>query len=293
MSGRPATEIPATDGVLLVDKPANMTSHDVVAVVRRAVHPHRVGHAGTLDPAATGLLVLLVGRGTRLMPYIDAEPKVYRATIRFGAETDTDDATGRVTTAAPPPTSAAVHRAIALLTGTIEQRPPAYSAKKVAGARAYAMARRGHAVDLAAVQITVHSWDVLNEGDDFLDARIECSGGTYIRALARDLGRLTGSAAHLAALRRMSSGPFSVDDATSLDDVRAGRVDLLPLRTAIGSMATQTVDATAAARVAHGSSIPARVHGDRIALIDERGGLVGIAERAGMDLQPRLVLRDG
>jgi tRNA pseudouridine55 synthase len=292
MDIRPATETRAADGVLLVDKPGRMTSHDVVAVARRAMRVRRVGHAGTLDPAATGLLVLLVGRGTRLMPYIDAEPKVYHATIRFGSETDTDDATGQVTRESTPPALDAIHGAIARLTGVIEQVPPAYSAKKVGGARAYAQARRGAPVALSPTRVIVHAWDVLHHRHDSIDARIVCSGGTYIRALARDLGRLTDSAAHLFALRRISSGPFHVEDATTVDDLRSGRVVLLPLRAAIASMAAQTVDAAAAARVVHGNAIAAQVAGAHVALIDEGGDLIGVAERSGDDLHPRLVLRN-
>jgi tRNA pseudouridine55 synthase len=269
-----------------------MTSHDVVAVARRAVRVRRIGHAGTLDPAATGLLVLLVGRGTRLLPYIDAEPKVYQATIRFGAETDTDDATGQVTRESTPPALESIHGAIARLTGVIEQVPPAYSAKKVGGARAYAEARRGAPVALSPTRVMVHAWEVLHHRHDSLDVRVVCSGGTYIRALARDLGRFTNSAAHLLALRRISSGPFNVADATTVDDLRNGRVVLLPLRAAIASMAAQTVDAAAAARVAHGNAIVAQVEGARVALIDEEGDLIGVAERSGHDLQPRLVLRN-
>src|SRR5512142_3439574 len=137
---------PARDGLLLVDKPAGMTSHDGVARARRALGTSRIGHAGTLDPFATGLLVLLVGKATRLLPYLDGEPKVYDATIRFGAETATDDCTGEVVREAPLPAAGAVDVAMQSLTGEIEQRPPAYSAKKVEGRRAYKAARRGEAV---------------------------------------------------------------------------------------------------------------------------------------------------
>ena len=190
-----------TDGLLLVDKPAGMTSHDVVSVARRAVGPSRVGHAGTLDPFATGLLVLLVGRGTRLIPYLDAEPKVYDATIRFGAETDTDDSTGRVMRESALPAPAAVDAALATMVGDLEQRPPAYSAKQVEGVRAYAAARRGRPLDLAPVTVRVHAWTVRERRDAELDVTVICGGGTYVRALARDLGRSRGErgAPHRAA----------------------------------------------------------------------------------------------
>jgi len=293
MASHPKAESRATEGVLLVDKPANVTSHDVVALARRASGVRSVGHAGTLDPFATGLLVLFLGRGTRLIPYIDAEPKVYDATIRFGSETDTDDATGAVLRTADPPQEAAVLAGIASLTGTIDQVPPAYSAKKVEGIRAYTAARRGAPLDLAPARVTVHRWEVLRQRDIEYDVRITCSAGTYIRALARDLGRSAGSAAHLSALRRVQSGPFLVEHASTLDQVREGRLEILPLRNAIPSLPVQELDEEALPRVLHGNSVLARIVGKRVALVDRSGHLVGIAERSGDGLQPRLVLRDG
>src|SRR5690348_1905363 len=209
-----------TDGVLLVDKPAGMTSHDVVAVARRALHTRRIGHTGTLDPFATGLLVLLVGRATRLARFVEDEPKVYDATISFGSETTTDDITGQTTRQAPLPDAARVDEGVQRLTGHIDQRPPDYSAKKLSGRRAYAAARAGTPLELPAVSIVVHEWVVRRRTPGSLDVTITCGGGTYIRALARDLGRLAGSAAHLSALRRTRSGVFAAEQAVSLDDLR-------------------------------------------------------------------------
>jgi tRNA pseudouridine55 synthase len=206
-------------GLLLVDKPAGMTSHDVVQRVRRVYGERSIGHLGTLDPFATGLLVLLLGRATRLATFIEAEPKVYEATIRFGGETDTDDATGTVIRTASVPREADVRSAVKSLTGTISQVPPAYSAKSVDGTRAYDAARRGEPLDLAAVNVTVHGWELGKLTDDSLSAVIICSGGTYIRALARDLGRLTSSAAHLESLRRTRAGAFDVRDAATLESL--------------------------------------------------------------------------
>ncbi len=203
--------------MLLADKPAGVTSHDVVLTARRSLGERRIGHAGTLDPFATGLLVLLLGRATRLLPYISGEPKEYLALIRFGSETDTDDIEGTVTRTAPPPSETTVREAIPLLTGEIEQVPPAYSAKRVAGRRAYAAARAGDTVVLAPVRVRVDAWRVVAWLADAMEVAITCGGGTYVRALARDLGRLAGSAAHLAALRRTRSGPFRATDAASLD----------------------------------------------------------------------------
>jgi tRNA pseudouridine55 synthase len=281
-------------GLLLVDKPAGITSHDVVAIVRRVVGSQRVGHTGTLDPFATGLLVVLVGRGTRLIPYIDGEPKVYDATIRFGSETDTDDATGQTTRESDVPEDAAIEVAIAKLTGAIDQVPPSYSAKKVAGTRAYAAARRGIALDLEPSRIIVHRWELGSRAGADLAARVTCSGGTYIRALARDLGRLTNSAAHLAALRRVRSGCFVVDDAYTLEQLRAGDSKMQPLRDAIPSIPTRRLAEPELTRVLHGNAIVANGEplASRVALIDDEKALVAVAEREGDELRPKLVLRD-
>jgi len=208
-------------GLLLIDKPAGITSHDVVDIARRAYGERSIGHLGTLDPFATGLLVLLLGRSTRLATFIDNEPKVYEATIRFGEETDTGDPTGDVIRTAPPPSREAVLAAIPSLTGDILQVPPEFSAKKVLGAPAYRAARAGASVVLAPNPVRVHEWTVESLTDTELKVAISCGGGTYIRALGRDLGRACGSAAHLVSLRRTRSGEFDVRDAATIDDLRA------------------------------------------------------------------------
>src|SRR3954469_21298963 len=220
----------AVEGLLLVDKPAGMTSHDVVQHVRRIFGQRSIGHLGTLDPFATGLLVLLLGRATRLATFIETAPKVYEATIKFGAETDTDDATGVVIRTAMSPTETDVRAAVKSLTGTISQVPPAYSAKSVNGTRAYDAARPGQPLQLAAVDVVVHEWRLVRFADDTLEAIITCSGGTYIRALARDLGRLTSSAAHLIALRRTSAGEYRVGDAATLTELAGNPGRIRPLR---------------------------------------------------------------
>ena len=282
----------ATEGLLLVDKAPGMTSHDVVALARRALGERRIGHAGTLDPFATGLLVLLVGRATRLLPFVDGEPKVYEATIRFGRETTTDDLTGETVREAPAPDAAAIRAALPSLTGEIEQLPPAYSAKQVEGRRAYAAARRGEALELRPARVVVHEWRLgAREGDD-LHATIVCGGGTYIRALARDLGRRTGSAAHLAALRRVRSGPFDVADAIPAERLRGERPALRPPLEALGALPVEPLGAEDVARVARGIPVSAHAPGARAALVDEARALVAVAERQGERWQPRVVLRD-
>lgn len=222
MSARP-------DGLLLVDKPAGVTSHDVVQLVRRAYGERSIGHLGTLDPFATGLLVLLIGHSTRLATFIDTEPKVYEATLRFGQETDTDDCTGMSVREADIPSSTAIHKAIPALTGKFSQMPPAFSAKSVDGVRAYDAARRGEAIDLKPVDVEVRSWEIISERGSEIDVKITCGTGTYIRALARDLGRSTGSAAHLSALRRVRSGSFYVRDASTFEHICSARPALRKL----------------------------------------------------------------
>jgi tRNA pseudouridine55 synthase len=279
------------EGVVLIDKPAGMTSHDVVAIARRALAVRRVGHTGTLDPFATGLLVLLVGGATRLQPYVEGEPKVYEATIRFGVETDTADLTGASVREAPLPTESAVESALSALTGAIEQIPPAYSAKQVGGVRAYDAARRGEPLALRPVPVLVHRWDVRARSGADWQVTIVCSGGTYVRSLARDLGTLAGSAAHLASLRRIRSGHFDVADAIPLDAIRSGTVAPLPARSAVPGLPAEELSATDAARVAHGQPVRATAGGVRAALLGSDGALLAIADRDGDAWRPRLVLR--
>jgi tRNA pseudouridine55 synthase len=284
----------STDGVLLVDKPAGITSHDVVAIARRALGIRRIGHAGTLDPFATGLLVLLTGRATRLLDYMDDEPKIYEATIRFGSETDTDDVTGQVTRTAEPPDEARALGALPSLTGVLDQLPPAYSAKQVDGQRAYDAARRGKPLELKPARVTVHAWEPLAWREVEFDARITCSGGTYVRSLARDLGRATGSAAHLAALRRMAVGAYRVSDAATLDALKNGAGALRPMREAVASLPAVALDAASVARASRGMPVDADVAAaaDRVALVDAAGEMVALADRQGAGWHPFLVLRD-
>ena len=287
-----ATRTTEPSGLLLVDKPAGITSHDAVSVARRALKTRRVGHAGTLDPFATGLLVILFGRGTRLISYVPGEPKVYEATIRLGAETETDDRTGAITRTADLPSDERIAAAVALLTGNILQTPPAYSAKQVDGTRAYAAARKGMPLDLPAVPVTVHSWSLAAREGGLLQARIVCGSGTYIRALARDLGRLAGSAAHVDELRRTGVGPFSVKDAVTVEDLRRDTFSAQPLPAAVPDLPVRELTADELRRVLHGNSILARNEGGRAALLDAEGNLVSIADLENGELLPKLVLRD-
>ena len=297
------------DGLLLVDKPAGVSSHDVVSVARRALGEKRIGHGGTLDPFATGLLVLLVGRATRLLPHLPGEPKIYEALIRFGAETETEDLDGAVSSEAPLPTRAALLDALPALTGSIQQVPPAYSAKRVDGRRAYEMARAGEVVELKPVTIRVDRWEVLAlHGADgaelgasvapeteVLEARvrISCGAGTYVRSLARDLARLAKSAAHLRALRRVSSGPFHVGDALTVQALTEGKARLRPAIAALPGFPVQQLSEEELAKIVRGIEVPATVEGAWGSLTNpEQGALVALAERRGDRWQPRVVMHE-
>jgi tRNA pseudouridine55 synthase len=219
------------DGLIVVDKPAGLTSHDVVGRIRRVARTRRVGHAGTLDPMATGVLVIGVNKATRLLHHLVLADKSYRATIRLGQATTTDDAEGEVIagSSARALAQAEVLQAIAALRGHILQVPSSVSAIKIDGERAYARVRAGEAVELAARPVTVSGFEVASFGvaDDLLDidVRVDCSSGTYVRALARDLGAALGVGGHLTALRRTRVGPFTVERALTLDELAALAAD--------------------------------------------------------------------
>jgi tRNA pseudouridine55 synthase len=279
-----------TDGILLVDKPAGVSSHDVVAVVRRARHGIKAGHTGTLDPFATGLLVVALGRATRLIRFMPADPKVYRAVIRFGEGTETDDATGNVSASGPIPDEILIQEKIRQLTGVFEQVPPAYSARHVGGRRAYAIARTGVQPELSPSRVTVNAWAVEGFVDGSLTVTISCGAGTYIRALARDLGHLCGTVAHLVSLRRTRIGPFDVREAVAPDDVaRANPV--APVDALVG-MARQVVGGEDLVRLAQGRPVSADIEGLQAALVNDQGALIAVADRDEGMWQPRVVLGD-
>lgn len=221
-------------GVLVVDKPLGWSSMDVIRRVRRAAQMRKVGHAGTLDPLATGVVVVCLGKATRAVEQIMGQTKTYEARIDLSAFTTTDDREGERTepTIAAPPDLAMVEAGLERLTGWIEQRPPAYSAIHVQGQRAYALARRGETVDLPARRVRVDAIDLLDYAWPCADVRIVCGRGTYIRSLARDLGEALGTGGHLASLRRTAVGPYHVDNAVPGDELEHRSLqesDLLPI----------------------------------------------------------------
>jgi tRNA pseudouridine55 synthase len=253
-----------SDGLVIVDKPAGLTSHDVVARLRRLAHTRRVGHAGTLDPMATGVLVLGIDKATRLLHHLVLTDKAYTATIRLGQATVTDDADGAVQSSASAAgvDEAAVRAALLPLTGEILQAPSSVSAIKVDGQRAYKRVRDGEAVELPARPVTVTRFEGVSfsrPGADLLDVdvEVECSSGTYVRALARDLGRALGTGGHLTALRRTRVGPFTIDQAQTLDAL-AELADpvTLPLADAVrAAMPVRQVDDDEARALSYGKSL--------------------------------------
>lgn len=276
-------------GLVIVDKPAGWTSHDVVGRMRRLARTRRVGHAGTLDPMATGVLVLGIGKATRLLGHLALTDKAYDATIRLGESTNTDDAEGEITATASAAGVAdeALRAGVESLTGPIRQVPPQVSAIKVDGKRAYKMARKGEEVALAARPVTVHEFaitDVRREGDVIdVDASVTCSSGTYIRALARDLGARLGYGGHLTALRRTRVGPYDLGMARTLDQL-AEKLEILPMADAVAAaFPRRDVSQDDARKVAHGGRLPAAglgpgpvgvfgPDGSLLALVEEKGG---------------------
>lgn len=275
-----------------MDKPAGLTSHDAVQRVRRALRTRQAGHTGTLDPFATGLLVVLVGRATRLARFVESEAKTYLATVRLGVRTDTDDLTGAVLEERPAGglTKDRVEAALRGFLGEQVQRPPIYSAKHVGGQRSYRLARRGAEVELPPIRVTVHRAELVAWEPPAATFRATVSAGTYLRALGRDLGERLEVGGHLTALRREAIGALRVEDAVALDAVSEGA--LLPPARVLGHLPAVELDPEAKAAVVHGRPVP-----DAGAL--ERGGpvvlvagdeLVAVARAEEGRLRPTVVL---
>jgi tRNA pseudouridine55 synthase len=276
------------NGLLNINKPRGLTSRDVVDRVVRTWRSKRAGHAGTLDPLATGVLIVCVGSATRLVEYVQRMRKTYRTTIRLGARSDTYDADGRIVEATAPtvPGEAAVRQALATQVGTIAQHPPAFSALKVAGQRAYNLARKGRDVVLAARPVTIHRIDLLAYAWPALELEVECGSGTYIRSIAHDLGEALGCGGLVEVLVRTRIGPFSLADAIDLSRLEGALLaDLIrPATEAVAELPQRVLCPDELSRIVQGQSIqgelgatPADPGGD-IALLAPDGSLVAIAE---------------
>jgi tRNA pseudouridine55 synthase len=292
------------DGVLVIDKPPGLTSHDVVAVARRCLKEKRIGHTGTLDPLATGVLPLACGKATRLVRFLTASDKQYDATILFGVTTDSYDVTGHeVTRTKGQPTRQQLERAVAELTGEYEQVPPAVSAKKVGGRRAYHFARHDEPVVLAPVRVRVSEAAITAFTGDRASISLTCSAGFYVRRFAQTLGELVGTGAALEALRRTRSGAFALETAVTLDalqdeDAEAGSDWLLPLNRLLTTMPAAHLTDEGRLRVAVGRQLE-QIHtssgvpdGPWVRLLDREGDLVAIAQPGDLpgSLHPAVVL---
>jgi tRNA pseudouridine55 synthase len=291
----------ATHGVIVVDKPAQWTSHDVVAKIRKIYRQRRVGHAGTLDPDATGVLLVGLGRATRLLRFLQDTGKGYRATIVFGVSTTTLDASGEVVDRSPMPIDQGdVEATLPAFLGEIEQLPPMVSAVKVGGRRLHELARRGEEVERAPRRVRVDRIDIetFEPGPyPVATVRVECSSGTYIRSLAADIGSRLGGVAHLGELRRLHIGSFTLDEARTLADIESDPdAVVLPPVAAMRDLEQVAIDAEQARAVAHGVTFPAAVFAGAdagpgpFAVVGPDGELLAVYERRRAAVKPAVVL---
>ncbi len=291
------------DGLLIIDKPAGITSHDVVSKVRRILKTKRVGHTGTLDPFATGVMVVVVGKATRLAQFLDKDEKEYEAVIRFGFETDTGDVTGTPKSEQQDPRSIsaeAVETVVPKFLGETEQIPPMYSAKKIDGKKLYEHARKGGVVERKVVKITITKLEVVGQpASDEVTVRVACSAGTYIRTLAEDIGRALGIAAHLTALRRTRAGSFEMGISVTLDELAAAddaSAFLLPAKTAVEHLPSLALSPERVDKTRNGLSTRVTDRnfndGEFVKLVDAQDELVAIGRFSSEDSSviPKVVL---
>lgn len=289
------------NGVLIVNKPRGWTSHDVVSRVRRTTGEKKVGHAGTLDPLATGVLVLCIGKATRIIRYLESDDKEYDATMRLGIRTDTLDSEGRVVdeTISPPPVLDAMLSVLAEFRGTILQRPPAFSAVKIKGIPSYRLARRGDLRVHESRMITIYDLEIISYDYPFVRLRVKCSKGTYIRSLCDDIGNRLGCGAHLASLTRIRSGRFSLDRAVPadmLDDKTALQSLLISMNDALCMLPLFVVSDTDAGRISHGNAVSfsqnehAGLDGKSVRLLDKKGGFLAVGTVNNGFIKPETVV---
>lgn len=297
------------DGLLIIDKPEGLTSHDVVSRVRRVLKTRRVGHTGTLDPFATGVLVILVGQATRLARFLDKDVKEYEAVVQLGSTTDTGDRTGAPGVECGLSDEDLARRVsttdwdviFSKFRGKIEQVPPMYSAKKVEGRKLYELARQGHEIERAAVPVTVYNLDLLPRTAETpasaITIRVVCSAGTYIRTLAEDIGSEAGVGAHLSELRRTRAGRFTIEQAATLERFEGAAEPagiLLPMNAAVEHLPSMTLSPERAAKAKNGLSSRTNIElddGEAVQMLDEKGGLIAIGYYRDVDksVQPKVV----
>ena len=292
----PRSQRKAVDGWLVLDKPRGMTSTHAVARLKRILNAKKAGHAGTLDPLASGILPVAFGEATKTVPFVQDGVKAYRFTVRWGIETDTDDSDGKpVQTSALRPAVDAISALLPAFTGTILQTPPAYSAIKIAGERAYDLARDGEIVVLQPRPVTIHALSIVDTLADETVFETECGKGTYVRAIARDLGRLLGCFGHITALRRTRVGPFVEADATTFEDLEASGSGLRDLEAGLQGLPRIDVDRAGAARLRRGQ--PVLVRGNEMLPVGAAyavcaGAVVATGEVEAGELHPRRVFAD-
>lgn len=306
------SKISRVDGILIIDKPAGITSHDVVNRVRRILRIKRVGHTGTLDPFATGVMVVLVGRATRLAQFLDKDEKEYEAVVRFGFETDTGDVTGQTQNAECRMQNEEIADKFATtdwikvldqFCGDIEQTPPMYSAKKIGGKKLYEHARKGEVVERPRVQINISEIEIvgdtsIRDPQSAIRIRVVCSAGTYIRTLAEDIGRKVGTGAHLAELRRTRAGKFTIEQAMTLDELENGEsvTAMLPMERAASHLRQIALTPDRVEKTKSGLSTRIADHafedGEAIRMVDAGGGLVavGFYNKEENSVKPKVVL---
>ncbi len=276
------------NGILIVDKPEGMTSHDVVQAIRKKFDTAKAGHLGTLDPMATGVLPICVGKATRVGQFLSGSPKEYEGEIRFGFSTTTYDREGTPTSEQCAADFAGIPAAMKALTGACRQIPPPFSAKKIGGVPSYKLARKSQSVELAPVTVDIERFEMVDLSEPFMRFRVVCSPGTYVRSLAHDLGRRLGCGAHLTALRRTRSGDFQIGQAVPLD--RISTADLFPMERLLESWPRIDVSGTEEVRVVHGHEIRSDTEGKFARIFNKKGEFIAIAAVENGLAHPRLVL---
>lgn len=268
------------EGIVVIDKPLGITSHDAVGMMRKRFQTRRIGHAGTLDPLATGVLVMAVGHATRFLRYLPLEPKLYECEITFGETRNTQDGEGEVTSTAEVPADleAAIRAQIDKLTGTIEQLPPMFSAVKQKGKPLYYYARQGQEVERERRTITIHKFEIMEVGERTAHMLVECSGGTYVRTLAHDLGDLMGCGAYLSGLSRTAVGEFTLEQAAPLDDVKDE--DIIPIREALSNLPEYLMNLGQEKLVLNGGEIKSSqpLSGEFVQLVNTAGRTISVAK---------------
>jgi tRNA pseudouridine55 synthase len=278
------------NGIFVIDKPGGVTSHDVVQAVRKRFATHKVGHLGTLDPLATGVLPVSIGKATRLAQFLPNSPKEYDGELRFGFSTTTYDRDGSPTSPEKPLSGTAeeIRQVMRSLTGTIEQIPPSFSAKKIGGVPSYKLARSDQSIGMAPATVKIDRFDLLTLTPPLAKFQVTCSAGTYVRSLAHDLGQKLGCGAHLTALRRTRSGDFRLENAVALDQIT--EADLIPVDSLLASWPTIEVSETDETKVRHGNEIRTACAGDFARIFNKKGEFIALAAVESGWARPRVVL---